>query len=220
MKKVLTAALLSLALGSTSAVATTNLSLFGGTLSDSSGNAMADGGLILLVASTTDSIFSSPLPDASISVGSLFGGDDQIVGMFEISQANSGIVGGYGSLLSINYSGNLSAGDALQLYWFPSLTLNSTSFGSYTAYGTYRTDNVTSDSDIGWALPSDGTTVTLNFFTSSSGLGSEANALGNASLSTVPEPATTVALLGGAAGLFVMHRRRSQRKQPVAVSAA
>lgn len=220
MKKVLTAALLSLALGSTSAIATTSLSLYGGSLRDSSGNTLSDGGLILLVASTTDSLFSSPLPDASISVGSLFGGDDQIVGMFEVSQLNSGIAGGYGSTFNISYSGNLTSGDALQLYWFPSLTLASTSFGSYTPYGTFRTDAIASDSDIAWVLPSDGATVTLNFFTTSSGLGGEADSLGNASLSTVPEPATTVALLGGAAGLFVMHRRRAQRKPTVAVSVA
>ena len=220
MKKVLTAALLSLALASTSALATTNLTLFGGTLRDGAGNAMADGGLVLLVASTTDSIFSSPLPDATISVGSLFGGDDQIVGLFEVSSLNSGITGGYGTMLNINYSGNLTSGDALQLYWFPSLTLNSTSFGSYTPYGTFRTDSIASDSDIAWTLPSDGATVTLNFFTASSGLGSEADSLGNATLSTVPEPAMTVVLLGGAAGLFVVHRRRAQRKPTVAPNAA
>jgi hypothetical protein len=138
-----------------------------------------------------------------------------------VSQLNSGISGGYGSMLNINYSGNLTSGDALQLYWFPSLTLNSTSFGSYTPYGTYRTDTISSSSDIAWTLPSDGATVTLNFFTSSTGVdGAVADSFGNASLSTVPEPVTTVALLGGAAGLFVMHRRRAQRKPALVVSAA
>jgi hypothetical protein len=222
MKKLLTAALVSLALGASSAFATVNLSLYGGTLRDSSGTALADGGLLVLVASTTDSIFSSPLPDANISLGSLFGGDDQIVGLFSTSFDNSGVTGGYGSLLSIDFSGNLGSGDALQLYWFPTLTTANTSFGSYTPYGTYRTDNIASGSDIAWALPSDGTSVTLNFFTTSSGMGTEADVLGNASLSTVPEPATTVALLGAGAALFVIHHRRQQpRKQPmVAVSAA
>jgi hypothetical protein len=220
MKKFLTASLLSLALGAASAQATVSLSLYGGILRDSSGTALSDGGLLVLVASTTDSIFSSPLPDTNLSVGSLFGGDDQIVGLFSISQDNSGMAGGYGSLLNLSYSSNLGTGDALQLYWFPTLTTASTSFGSYTPYGSYRTDSIASGSDIGWALPSDGSTVTLNFFTVSSGIGSEADVLGTASLSTVPEPATTVALLGGGAALFVLYRRRQRqpRTQPLAAS--
>ncbi|WP_175414795.1 PEP-CTERM sorting domain-containing protein [Nibricoccus aquaticus] len=49
--------------------------------------------------------------------------------------------------------------------------------------------------------------------------GSIADSLGNATLTTVPEPATTVALLGGAAGLFVMYRRR-QRKAVTTAPAA
>jgi hypothetical protein len=212
MKKTLVAALLGLSLGAASSHATVNLSLYGGVLRDGSGTALADGGLLVLVASTTDSIFSAPLPDVSISVGSLFGGDDQIVGLFSISADNSGMTGGYGSLLNLNYSGNLTAGDNLQLYWFPTLTTASTSFGSYTPYGAYRTDAIASGSDIAWVLPSDGASVALNFFTSSSGFGTEADSLGNASLSTIPEPATTVALLGGAAALFVAFRRRQQRK--------
>ena len=37
------------------------------------------------------------------------------------------------------------------------------------------------------------------------------DSLAYANLTTVPEPATTVALLGGAAGLFVMYRRRHRK---------
>ncbi len=221
MKKILTAALLGLTLGASSALATVNLSLYGGNLRDGSGTTLSDGSLLVLVASTTDSIFSSPLPDTVLSIDSLFGGtgDDQIVGLFSVSEANSGLAGGYGSQLIINYSGNLNAGDQLQLYWFPTLTTSSTSLGSYTPYGAYRTDSIASGSDIAWTLPSDGSTVTLNFFTASSGIGTESDAFGNATLSTIPEPATTVALLGGAAALFVAHRRRQTRKQVLAGTA-
>lgn len=217
MKKI-TSMLLALSLGAVSAQATVNFSLFGGILRTSGGTAIADGGLVLLVASTTDSVFTGPLGTDSTTVGSVFGGDNVIVGAFSTSLANSGFTGGYGASLNLTYSGNITAGDTLQLYWFPTLTTGSATFGMGTSYGVYRTDSVRAGSDIGWVLPSDGSTVSLNFYTNSTGVDTLADSLGNANLTTVPEPATTVALLGGAAGLFVMHRRRQRKTATTALA--
>lgn len=207
--------LLSAALAATSinAHASVALNLFGGTLSDSFGNAIGDGGLIVLVASTTDSIFSGPAPTSSLTAGSFFSGDDVILATFDTSFLNTGLAGGYASMSNLNYSGNLTSGDLLQLYWFPTLTLSSTTVGEGISYGAYRTDSIASGSDISWVLPSDGQTATLNFLTVSAG-GSISDSLGQATLTTVPEPATTVALLGGVAGVFVMLRRRQRRPAP------
>ena len=214
MKKstfLLSAALVASSINAHASVA---LNLFGGTLSDSFGNAIGDGGLVVLVASTTDSIFSGPAPTSSLSSGSFFSGDDMVLATFEISSLTSGLAGGYAFSSVLNYSGNLGSGDLLQLYWFPTLTLSSTTVGEGTNYGAYRTDSIVSDSNISWALPSDGQTVALNFLTANVG-GSISDSLGQATLTTVPEPATTVALLGGAAGVFVMLRRRQRRSAPV-----
>jgi hypothetical protein len=200
----------------TSVTADAGLTLGGGVLRDSAGNAAADGGLLLLVASTTDTSFTSFL-DASTTtaVGSFLNGsgDDLIVGRFSVDSSTSFIFGGYFASLNVNLSANLTAGDSLQLYWFPTLTLSSTTLGSGTSYGQYRTDSTASGSDTGWFMPSDGATVTLNFLTQSSGFGSESDALGVASLTTIPEPGATMAILGAVAGGFVMlrHRRQSRR---------
>jgi PEP-CTERM motif len=208
-------------LGCLSAKASVTLTLDGGTLGTSNGTPMADGGLLLLVASTTDSSFSSFLDQsASTSVGSFLSGDDLIIGRFSVSSVSAGFSGGYSTVLSgLNLTGNLSSDDALQLYWFPTLTTSSTTLGFGTSYGQYRTDSALDGSSSGWFMPSDSMTVALNFFTQSAG-GSEADLLGNASLSTVPEPATTVALLGGVAALFVVvRRRRAQRARTTPLAA-
>ena len=191
--------------------ATVSLSLSGGQISDGAGNAVNDGGLLLLVVSTTDSIFSGPSPTSSLTTGSFLSGDDMILGAFSVDSGSSGIAGGYYTTLNItSYTGNLNSGDLLQLYWFPTLTALSTSTGAGTSYGTYRTDSVAPGSDISWALPADGQSVSLSFLTTSAG-GGISDSLGQATLTTVPEPATTVALLGGIAGVFVMLRRRQRR---------
>jgi len=222
MNKVLTA-LSCLVLGAVSANASVTLTLEGGVLRSSSGTPVNDGGLIILVASTADSAFSSSFNgNNSTSVGTFLTADDQIVASFSVSSvAADGLQGGYAySLSGLTYSGALNAGDSLQLYWFPTLTTSSSTFGVGTSYGEYRTDATLNGSGSGWFLPSDGSTVALNFFTTSGG-GSVADSFGNASLTTVPEPATTVALLGGAAGLFVMYRRRQRKVAPAsAVSAS
>jgi hypothetical protein len=224
MKKI-SLALACIGLVSTSAQASVTITLEGGVLRTSTGTVAGDGGLILLVASTNpDPVnapsagFSSTLDgNLSTSVGTFLTADDQIIASFSISSvAANGVQGGYAYTLSnFNYSGGLTSGDQLQLYWFPTLTTSSTTFGVGTSYGAYRTDSQLNGSDAGWFLPSDGTTMALNFFTTS-GSGSVADSFGNASLTTVPEPATTVALLGGAAGLFVMYRRRQRKVAPAA----
>jgi hypothetical protein len=70
MKKILIG-FLGAALGCLTAQASITLTLEGGVLRTDTGTIAPDGGLILLVASTTDSIFSATLDgNASTSVGS------------------------------------------------------------------------------------------------------------------------------------------------------
>ncbi|MGC4071335.1 MAG: PEP-CTERM sorting domain-containing protein [Nibricoccus sp.] len=220
MKKLLIA-LTCMTLSSVTAHASVTLDIEGGTLRTSTGTVMNDNGLIILVASTTANGFTSTFDGtASTAVGTFLTADDQIIASFSVNSAAGNGAGGFSSLTGLTYSGmfsSLAGGQSLQMYWFPTLTTSSTTFGVGTSYGSYRTDSALDGASSGWFLPNDGTPLTTITFYTQSASGSVADSFGNANLTTVPEPATTVALLGGAAGLFVMHRRR-QRKAAAPVS--
>lgn len=222
MKKILIA-LACASLSSFTASASVTLNVEGGTLRTNSGTPVSNGGLIVLVASTATNGFSSVFDGTvSTSVGTFLNADDQIIASFSVNSSAGNGAGGFSLLTNITYSGSfstLTGGQELQMYWFPSLTTSSSTFGVGTSYGAYRTSAQLDGASSGWVLPNDGTPLTtITFFTASAG-GSVADALGNANLTTVPEPATTVALLGGVAGLFVMYGRR-QRKAVTTVSAS
>ena len=160
-------------------------------LKTADGTAMPATGLVILVASTTDSTFTPPTADAFVS------GDDIVVARFDLSsgdydgQINATAVG-------LSLSGNWNAGDPLAVYWFPTLTTNSAAPGPGTSYGFYRDPAADGarftgrDGSDPWFTPSDGDDRTLLFFTADAG-GSNPASAGNAS-SISPRASTTLAV--------------------------
>ena len=207
MKKYFFAATLTV-LTSLSCNASVTINLLGGVLSNSTGSSTlsSTSGVLVLVASTGlgDTNFSTHIAGSSLTANTFLAGDDLVLATF------SSFDGGFYSNASVlnysSFSSQLTSSDQLALYWFPTLTAgatitNGTSFGAFT--------------EGAWTMPSDGGTVTYSFTTQGAG-GTLPDSTGFASLTAVPEPATTVALLGGAAGLFVMHRRRQRKATPTA----
>jgi hypothetical protein len=198
---------------------TATINLFAGALQYSSGANAADGGIFFLVADTANNGFASLTSDTIFSVGNMLstGGDDYIAGIFPIDAGTTGTPGTSNVTLTLNYAAGIVAqNDALQLYWVPTVTNFGGSAPAGTAYGTFRSDSaITTGSDlsISWFAPAANPSAeSLTFATLAAG-GSYANIEGLADqtvLAAVPEPATTVALLGGAAGLFVIYRRRQR----------
>jgi hypothetical protein len=115
-------------------------------LKNASGNPMPKTGLVLLVASTTDSTFNAPTPLSFVT------GDDVIIGKWDLSAF--GVDGSLDDSVNTTVSVN---GNPLRLYWYPTLNINSTAPGQNTPYGTYR--------DI--ADPSQGATATATLSGSS-----------------------------------------------------
>src|ERR1043166_7683866 len=70
-------------------------------------------GLFLLVASTTDGVFGGP------TATSFSSGSDDVILFHGVS--GSGSAGWFDQRVNFQPSGNLSAGDPLRLYWFPTL---------------------------------------------------------------------------------------------------
>ena len=197
MKTHLLAAALALGAAHTSALADVLVSLNGGIPTTSDGTTpVADGGLVLLVASTTDSVFSGPTTSSSLTVGSVFNGDDIVLAALSVDSVSTAISGAYKQDINITYGTTfpaaVSSGDQIKLYWFPTLTKTSTAIAGGTSYGEYRTDATMSGSSTGWLLPADGQTVIINLLTLSAG-GDIANNLGSASL-TVAGPVIAPAI--------------------------
>ncbi len=202
-------AFLLLALVATRAHAAFTINLLGGTVSDSFGTPLSSSsGVLALVASTTpgDSFFTQHIAGSSLTTNSFLGGDDLVVATF--SSFDDGFFSFSDSLSYESFTSQLSANDSLALYWFPTLSAGDTILQG-TSYGMFT--------DLTWAMPADGGTVTYTFATESLG-GSLPDSAGFATLTAVPEPATTVALLGAAAGAFVLWRRN--RRQAIATTPA
>ncbi|MCF7762222.1 MAG: hypothetical protein K9N62_00960 [Verrucomicrobia bacterium] len=131
-------------------------------LGDESGNVLPSTGLVLLIASTVDRTFAEPTVDAFVS------GDDLIVARWDLSAWGTPgwLVESTGP---IALRGGWDAGDPLQLYWFPTLSLSHTKPGAAgVPYGRFRTDS-RSDGGDPWTTPGDGATISLKFLTINAG---------------------------------------------------
>jgi hypothetical protein len=169
-------------------------------LKDANGAAMSTNGLVVLVASTTDSTFSGP------TSGAFATGDDIVVAKFNL--ASSGAPGVLIDVApSLSFSGNWNPGDPLAIYWFPTLTTNSTAPTAGTPYGTYTTTSPLDGSDP-WVTPQSSANIDLRFITTDSDSvnghlpGSNSAASGLASLvvgGSAPAPNLAIQLLGGGA---------------------
>ena len=159
-----------------------------------------DNSLVYVVASTTDTTFNPPTSSGFVS------GDDIIIAS---GPATSGT---WGFPLSASYSGDWNAGDRLQLYWFPSSTSISTPPNTGDSYGAYRTEAVSTGSDIAWVSPADNFNGALSLLTLSSPGGTIANSAGYAdfTVAAVPEPSTYGMVFGffSLAGAIALKRIR------------
>ena len=97
------------------AFATVTLITTASNLKTATNSPMPVTGLVLLVASTTDNVFTPPSPNAFVT------GDDIIVGRWDLSALDE--PGLLLDLTTIALGGDWNAGDPLKLYWFPTLTL-------------------------------------------------------------------------------------------------
>lgn len=179
---------------SLAAQASVSISLDLGTLYGSSiSTVFPDGGLVQLIASTSGSDFAAPTAGAFVS------GDDVILASFGLDSSLTGLPGTTSVVISdINFAGDLGAGDALMLRWFPTLTASSptSSLTVGTIFGQF-TSSAPIDVSAAWFLPSDGATLGLQFLTTSTGVGSWADSqYALATNTVVPEPSTYAAVLG------------------------
>lgn len=173
---------------------------------------LPDGSLIQLVASTTDATFAAP------SSGSFVGGsvDDVVVARFLLDSSTfGGQAGGFSKSISLDYTAgaygglSLSQNDPLLLRWWPTKDLTSVAPQTNDRYGEFRIAAVMDGSSIGWAIPANNSSATLNFATLSAG-GSQPNSSGAASkLVATPEPATAALAVLGAVPLLARRRRQS-----------
>ncbi len=185
--------------------AAVTLNIAAADLRTSSGDLMPVGGLVLLVASTTDVSFGAPRADYFVS------GDDLILQAWGLQR--EGVFQGAPNLtLDLGQANpsfpNLTQGDPLRLYWFPTLTLSAynplaTGGGSpgEVPYGFYWDPATTpappQNGSASWVIPADGSTVTLNFFTQP--FGAYDTEVGWANFTVAPVPEASNVIFGGLA---------------------
>ena len=184
-------------------------------LKTSTGAAMPTSGICLLVASTSNATFGTINAGASLTTGTfLDGGDDQILFKMDLSiNSTPGSFVGAPSILTQNFSTNLDGNDPLILYWFPDLTMNTSTIpNTATQYGAFRT-TTTQDGGQSWVMPGATTSgYRLYFLTSDAaiyGPGTHLPVESRSLLNTVvPEPSTYAMLLLAGLGGGVALRRR------------
>lgn len=181
-------------------------------------------GLILLVASTTNTTFGTTIAGGTnLAVGSFLDGttgDDQILARFNLS--SSGVPGVFASNPSVSTGGtfaNLDGGDRIALYWFPTLTTGSNVVpNGATSYGTYQLGNTApTDGSAAWTMPAATTNnyklyfLTTDADTTYSNAGTHSAIEATANLLTTPVPEPSSYAFGGiglvALGWMMRHRR-------------
>src|SRR5262249_3967856 len=140
----------------------------------------------VLVADVAGNGFTDPQPGFILNAGATWGGDDQVVAIWDLHDSanctgNDG--GGLCAQTAVNYTGGIAPGERLKLYWFPSPsnTRGQTTSGAHT-----DTNNPAMEGDL-WVIPPGGSSVLLGFITASLG-GSSPDSDGLANLTTAVPP--------------------------------
>ena len=148
MKKLLYLGLALLA-SATFAHATITINLGGGNIyGTSTATLFPAGGLLQLIVSSTDNVFTAPV------AGSYTGNsaDDVVLASFA-DQCRLGSPGTFAQPIIFTFTGNIGPGDQILLRWFPTLTLANTTPPAGAPFGQFRTDLIENFSDIAWNLP-------------------------------------------------------------------
>jgi hypothetical protein len=175
------------------------------TLRNASGGLFPVSGLVILTAATQGSFFGP-------SAVSFATGSEMVLTRWDLSAWNTpGALSD--AIASLSFSGDWNPGDALRLYWYPTLTKNATAPGAGTPYGFYS-DAVGIDGSDPWITPAEGNTMHLILSTSGTpilaaqpGSVDPAKGIASSTVTAVPEPATTTFVLAGLA-CFAARRRR------------
>jgi hypothetical protein len=183
-------------------------------LKTADGTPMGQSGLVILTAATTG-VFPGP------SGTDFTTGNEVILFSWDLSAwATDGVFSGTTGALS--FSGLWDQGDALRLYWYPTLVLGTTNPAEGIEYGFYS-DSSGIDGSSPWITPGESDTINLGFFTTDggflSGSGSNLPDAGLASLVvprprgmdsdgvSVPDGGNTLLLLGlGLMGFVIVSR--------------
>ncbi len=198
---------------SASTQATVTLDFLADRLRTADNTPIPQNALILIVADTSNNGFSQVSNGASLSINSLLGGgDDRIVGRFNLSVwATDGVFQTPPSIFDLDSVTGWNEGDGLALYWFPTLTLASDQAVAGTSYGAF-TGPVGSSGE-SWVTPSNTSSSQYTFFTTTGsdlGPGAFPSSQGQALLTVVPEGSPAVLALAGLLGLCL--RRRGSRQ--------
>ncbi|HUJ71467.1 MAG TPA: PKD domain-containing protein [Verrucomicrobiae bacterium] len=159
-------------------------------LQDGSGNLAATNSVAVLVADTDNNGFISPQPNFPLSLGATWGGNNIVVGLWDLSA--DGISGLLDGVTAVTNTHGFVPGQKLQLYWFPSLTLASNTVG-FTYYGQYTdTNNPPMDGSDPWALTTNASAHL--WFKTASESGSNPDGAGRATFFTAPPPMASFTL--------------------------
>ena len=133
-----------------------------GYLYDSLGNTAPSNSVAVLVVDTGTNGFVDLQPGFPLSLGATWGTEDTIVGLWDLSACACGN-GVLSNQTLVSCTNGIAPGQALQLYWFPSLTLASNTLG-ITYYGTYTdTNSPPLDGSAAWVSPGCGLNVIVEF---------------------------------------------------------
>src|SRR4051812_33252633 len=206
--RVLTACALSLLLCIASARADVTITLSVGKLFTSNGADFPSGGLIQLVADTSQNGFTSPTA-ASFTGGSA---DDFLLASF----GSNNFPGPGSAQTNVTFTlgqNGVTVADPLLLRWWPTLTTGATQPGGGTSFGEFRTNAIENGSTIAWAVPASDGNYDLNFITATYN-GTEPDLAGRALFTVpaaIPEPSTLALALCGALGALPLIRRKLAR---------